>query len=110
MYIQNQYVTVFNSKLAGSDKVTIKNLSYSEKKKDGTYENESWTGRFVGQAKELVDTLPEKTRLKITGQVHAGYVPDKKMSYPYILVTSAEVLTKPSTDVDGGVQVDEEDW
>lgn len=92
MYIKDQFVTVFNSNLKGSDKVTVKNLSISEKKTDGTYESESWTGRFVGKAKEVVDAVPEKTRLKISGNVHAGYNKEKKQNYPYILVTVAEVL------------------
>ena len=92
LYIQNQYVTMFDSNLKGSDKVTIKNLSTSERKQDGTYENESWTGRFVGKAKALVDTLPAKTRIKITGNVHPGYDKESKRNYPYVLVTGAEVL------------------
>ena len=97
MYIQNVYGTIFNSKLKGSDKVTIKNLSVSEKKQDGTYTNESWTARFVGSAKAVVDTLPEKTRVKITGNVHTGYDKDKKANYPYVLVTVCEVLeAKPA--------------
>lgn len=92
MYIKDQYATLFNSNLKGSDKVTVKNLSMGDKQKDGSYAYESWTGRCVGQAKELVDTLPEKTRLKISGQVHTGYDKESKKSYPYILVTHAEVV------------------
>ena len=98
MYITGIYGTIFNSKLKGSDKVTIKNLSVSEKKQDGTYANESWTARFVGKAKAVVDTLPEKTRVKITGNVHTGYDKEKKVNYPYVLVTVCEVLeSKTST-------------
>lgn len=100
MYVKEQYATIFNSNLKGSDKVTVKNLSVSEKKPDGTYENESWTGRFVGKAKTVVDELPEKTRVKITGNVHAGYDKEKKQSYPYILVTVCEPLESKTEDVD----------
>ena len=92
LFVKDQFVTIFNSNLKGSDKVTIKNLSTSEKKQDGTYENESWTGRFVGKAKAVVDNLPEKTRVKITGNVHAGYDKEAKRNYPYVLVTACEVL------------------
>lgn len=108
MYIKDQYVTVFNSNLKGSEKVTVKNLSASEKKQDGTYESESWTGRFVGKAKEVADKVPEKTRLKISGNVHAGYNKEKKQNYPYILVTAAEVVeSKASSPED---KLDEADW
>ena len=94
MFIKDQYATIFQSALKGTEKVSVKNLSISEKEKDGTYKSESWTARFVGKAKELVDTLPEKTRVKISGHVYAGYDKTTKRNYPYILVTNCEVLAR----------------
>lgn len=94
MFVKDQFATIFNSALKGTEKVTVKNLSISEKKKDGSYDSESWTARFVGKAKDLVDTLPEKTRVKISGHVYAGYDKTTKKNYPYILVTNCEVLAR----------------
>lgn len=99
MYVKDCYATLFNSNLKGSEKVTVKNISVAEKKKDGTYEYESWTARFVGKAKDVVDTLPEKSKIKVTGNVHTGYDKEKKQSYPYMLVTVVEPME--TNDVSG---------
>lgn len=103
MYIQT-YATLFNSKLEGTDKVIIKNLSVSEKKQDGTYENETWTARFVGAAKDLVATLPEKTRLKVSGNVHNGYNKEKGVNYPYLFITKAEVVPSKNEAAEDAIE------
>ena len=93
MYVK-AYGTVYSSKLSDTEKVARRSLAVSDKKPDGTYETEYWDARFVGKAKDLVDTLPEKTRVEIQGNVHTGYDKEKHQSFPYILVTVAEVVNE----------------
>ena len=93
MFIKT-YATIYNSKIQNTEKLTNKSLAISDKKGDGTWETEYWTGKFVGKAKETVDALNDKARVLIQGNVHNGYNKDTKQYYPYILVTSVEVVEK----------------
>jgi len=57
-------------------------LSTSEKKQDGTYENSSWFASFVGNSKELARQLKDKDKITITkGKLTNVYNKDKKQSY-----------------------------
>ena len=88
--ISNQYVTVFDSKLTGTDKLTHKNLSVrGNKNEDGTYENQSWNGRFIGAAKEFVDTVANGTLISVSGDVVKYYDKDKDKEFTYLLINEA---------------------
>lgn len=57
-------------------------LSTSEKKQDGTYENSSWFASFVGGAKEQAKHLQDKDTITITkGKLTNVYNKEKKVSY-----------------------------
>ncbi|MDO4500675.1 MAG: hypothetical protein Q4B60_05300 [Erysipelotrichaceae bacterium] len=93
MYVKS-YATVYSSKLSDTEKMARRSLAISDKKPDGTYETEYWDARFVGKAKELVDILPEKSRISFQGNVHTGYDKEKHQSFPYILISVAEVVNE----------------
>ena len=57
-------------------------LSTSEKKQDGTYENSSWFCSFVGNSKESARQLKDKDKITITkGKLTNVYNKEKKVSY-----------------------------
>lgn len=99
MYAKNNnYATFYTSNMANTDKVTYGRVSVPIKtgrKNDhgkDVYEFESWTGRFVGKAREKALALTDKTRITLTEwAAHPGYNKDKKQSYPYLVVMDFEV-------------------
>lgn len=97
MYAKSKaYVTYYVEKDAKhTDKVFYGRVSEAIKvgEEDGKnkYEFESWNARFVGKAKEKIETLADGTRIVLTEwNVHNPYNKEKKRSYPYIMVVDFE--------------------
>lgn len=73
-------------------------LSTSEKKQDGTYENSSWFASFIGNSKESARQLKDKDRITITkGKLTNVYNKEKKQSYLNMTVFEFTVAEKKET-------------
>lgn len=75
-------------------------LSTSEKKQDGTYENSSWFASFVGGAKEQAKHLQDKDTITITkGNITNVY--NKEAGKSYLNMTIFEFTGGEKKDING---------
>ena len=106
IFLKDFKATVWKPEI--KDKFVKANLSTSEKKQNGDWENSNWNAMFVGRSLEFAKDLKDKDRIKIiSAKITNVYNAEKKVSYLNLVIFEADFVDAPVTT--GFTDVDDDD-